>query len=63
MEINTPNFKADMHPGLKGGISIPRMKLGGVGFEIDEVDEVPQIIRNYPPEYPYGANERGLKEM
>ncbi|MFW5498805.1 MULTISPECIES: energy transducer TonB [unclassified Maridesulfovibrio] len=61
MDINTPNFKADMHPGLKGGISIPRMKLGGVGFEIDEVDEVPQIIRNYPPEYPYGAKRKRIE--
>ena len=58
MEINTPNFKADMHPGLKGGISIPRMELGGVGFEMEEVDEMPQIVRNYPPEYPYGAKRK-----
>lgn len=61
MDISTPDFNADMHPGLSGGISIPRMALGGVGFEMDEVDEMPQTIRNYPPEYPYGAKRKRIE--
>lgn len=61
MEISTPDFSADMHPGLKGGISIPQMELGGIGFEMDEVDEMPQAMRSFPPKYPYGAKRKHVE--
>ncbi len=61
MNLSTPNFSADMHPGLKGGIAMPSGDLGGIGFNMDEVDEVPQVLRSVPPEYPYGAKRNRIE--
>lgn len=61
MRISTPQFSADMHPGLKGGIAMPVGDLGGIGFNMDEVDEVPQVLRSVPPEYPYGAKRNHME--
>lgn len=61
MSISTPSFSADMHPGLKGEIAMPVGDLGGIGFNMDEVDEVPQVLRNVPPEYPYGAKRNRIE--
>ncbi|TIH15951.1 energy transducer TonB [Marinifilum sp. JC120] len=64
MNINVPNFSADMHPGLGGGISIPATDLGGfggIGFSMDEVDETPQVMRSIPPQYPYGAKRNHIE--
>jgi protein TonB len=61
MNIATPSFSADMHPGLKGGIAMPVGDLGGIGFNMDEVDEVPQVLRSIPPEYPYGAKRNRVE--
>ncbi|WP_291327543.1 energy transducer TonB [Desulfovibrio sp. UCD-KL4C] len=58
MSISTPDFNAEMYPGMKSGISIPKMDLEGVGFEMDEVDEMPHVVRGISPEYPYGAKRK-----
>lgn len=55
MQMRIPAFAADIHPSLSGGISIPTASLGGMGFNINEVDDVPQVLRSVPPEYPYAA--------
>ncbi len=61
MNISAPNFSADMHPGLRGDIAMPAGDLGGVGFNMDEVDEIPQVLRSVPPEYPYGAKRNRIE--
>ncbi|WP_027180088.1 energy transducer TonB [Maridesulfovibrio bastinii] len=61
ISLNTPEFSADMYPGMGGDMSIPRMNLGGMGFELDEVDEMPQVIRNFPPKYPFGAKRKHVE--
>lgn len=61
MNINMPSFSPDMHPGLTGDFSIPTGELGGVGFNMDEVDEVPQALRHVPPEYPYTAKRNRIE--
>lgn len=61
MNISAPNFSADMHPGLGGGIAMPAGDLGGMGFNMDEVDEPPQVLRSVPPEYPYGAKRNHVE--
>lgn len=57
MDLKTPSFAAELHPGLaKGqGLAMPLGDLGGIGFQIDEVDEVPKVIRSITPQYPLGA--------
>lgn len=55
MQMRMPSFDADIHPSLSGGISLPAGSLGDMGFNINEVDDVPQVLRSVPPEYPYGA--------
>jgi protein TonB len=55
MQIRMPSFDADIHPSLSGGISLPAGSLGDMGFNINEVDDVPQVLRSAPPEYPYAA--------
>ena len=63
MQLNAPQFSADMHPGMKGGISMPSGlgDLGGIGFSMDEVDEVPRVVRSVPPEYPYSAKRNNVE--
>ena len=61
LDLSTPSFSADMHPGLKGGITLPRMELGGIGFNLNEVDEVPAALRSMAPQYPYGAKRRHIE--
>ncbi|MUM77202.1 TonB family protein [Pseudodesulfovibrio sp. F-1] len=61
MSVSLPSFSADLHPGLGGGIAIPDMDLGGVGFSMDEVDEVPHPLRSVPPEYPYTAQRSRIE--
>ncbi len=55
MQMRIPSFDVDIHPSLSGGISIPAGALGGMGFNINEVDDVPQVLRSIAPEYPYSA--------
>ncbi len=55
MQIRLPSFNADIHPSLSGGISMPTVSPGSTGFNINEVDDVPQVLRSVPPEYPYSA--------
>jgi len=59
--VSMPSFTPSMLPGLGGDISIPNTDLGGIGFSMDEVDEVPQILRSVPPEYPYGAKRNHVE--
>lgn len=61
MDLSTPSFSADVHPGLSGGIALPRMELGGAGFSLDEVDEVPRALRSIPPQYPYAAKRHHVE--
>jgi len=61
MNVRMPNFTPDMHPGLGGDFSLPASELGGIGFSLDEVDEVPQVLRSVPPEYPYGAKRNHVE--
>ncbi|MFO7596769.1 MAG: TonB family protein [Desulfocurvibacter africanus] len=61
MDLRLPNFSAEMHPSLANGLALPAGALGGIGFNMDEVDEIPQALRSVPPEYPYGA-KRNLIE-
>lgn len=61
MNISVPSFSPDMHPGMKGGIAMPIGDLGGIGFNMDEVDEIPQALRSVPPEYPYGAKRNRVE--
>jgi len=61
MDLSTPSFSADMHPVMKGGIALPKMDLGGVGFNLSEVDEVPAALRSVPPQYPFGAKRRHVE--
>lgn len=60
LNMHVPNFSANMHPGLKGGIAMPDGNLGGIGFTMDEVDDAPQVLRSIPPEYPYGAKRNRI---
>lgn len=55
MPMRMPAFDADIHPSLSGGIFISAESLGGMGFNINEVDDVPQVLRSVAPEYPYSA--------
>ncbi|WP_239057141.1 energy transducer TonB [Desulfovibrio sp. JC010] len=55
MQMRIPAFAADIHPSLSDGINIPTASLGSMGFNINEVDDVPQVLRSVPPEYPYAA--------
>ena len=59
--ISTPQFSATPHPALKGGVSVPDVELGGIGFSMDEVDQIPQVVRSVPPEYPFGAKRKRLE--
>ncbi len=61
MSVQTPSFSADMHPGLTGDISIPSGDFGGIGFNMDEVDDIPQVLRSVPPEYPYVAKRNRIE--
>lgn len=55
MQLSAPAFSADMRPGLMGDIAIPSGDFGSVGFNLDEVDDVPRAVRSVPPDYPYVA--------
>ena len=55
MSIATPQFSPAMLPGLSGDVSIPPSDMLGIGFTMEEVDEIPQILRSIQPEYPLGA--------
>jgi protein TonB len=61
MDLSTPRFAAVMHSGLTGGIVLPKMVLGGVGFNLSEVDEAPAVLTSMPPQYPYGAKRRHVE--
>lgn len=61
MAMSTPQFSADLHPSLGGGIALPSGDFGGIGFSLDEVDEIPQAIRSVPPEYPYMAKRSRIE--
>lgn len=61
LSMSTPRFSADMHPGVKGGIALPSGDFGGIGFSLDEVDDIPQAIRSIPPEYPYVAKRNRVE--
>ncbi|CCH47316.1 energy transducer TonB [Pseudodesulfovibrio piezophilus] len=61
LSFNVPQFSADMHPSLDGEIALPVSNLGGVGFNMDEVDEVPQVLRQVTPEYPYNAKRNHIE--
>lgn len=61
MNLSAPSFSADVNPSMSGGIALPKMELGGVGFNLDEVDEVPAALRSVPPQYPYGAKRRHVE--
>lgn len=61
MNLAAPSLSADIHPSMQGGISMPAMDLGGMGFNMDEVDEVPQILRSVSPEYPYRAKQHHIE--
>lgn len=61
MQVNTPAFSAEMHPGLLGEIALPSGDFGGVGFSMDEVDDIPQVVRSVPPDYPYVAKRNRVE--
>jgi len=61
MSISTPSFSADTLPGLKGDIAIPSADFGGIGFNMDEVDDIPQVLRQVPPQYPYSAKRNRVE--
>nr|WP_321256791.1 energy transducer TonB [uncultured Pseudodesulfovibrio sp.] len=61
MTMKTPAFSTDMYPGLAGGIALPSGDFGGIGFAMDEVDEIPQVLRSVPPDYPYVAKRNRVE--
>ncbi|RWU06872.1 energy transducer TonB [Pseudodesulfovibrio sp. S3] len=61
MTMSTPRFSADTHPGLAGDISLPSGDFGGIGFTMDEVDDIPQVLRSVPPDYPYVAKRNRVE--
>ena len=61
MQMPLPAFNADIHPALNSGIALPAGALGGLGFNMDEVDDVPQILRSVPAEYPYSAKRSRIE--
>ena len=61
MRANIPSFSADIHPGLGNGIALPSGDFGSIGFRMDEVDQVPRVLRSVPPEYPYGAKRNHIE--
>ncbi|BDQ35876.1 hypothetical protein SYK_02360 [Pseudodesulfovibrio nedwellii] len=61
MQVNTPAFFAEMHPGVSGGIALPSGDFGGVGFSMGEVDDTPQVMRSVPPDYPYVAKRNRVE--
>ena len=61
MSMATPQFSADLHPSLQGGVALPSGDFGGIGFSLDEVDEIPQVVRSITPEYPYMAKRSRIE--
>ncbi|NDV19834.1 TonB family protein [Pseudodesulfovibrio sp. JC047] len=61
LSARTPAFSADMHPGLTGGIAMPSGNFGSIGFSMDEVDDIPQVVRSIPPVYPYAAKRNRVE--
>lgn len=61
MNMNSPSFSADLNPNLLGGVALPSGDFGNMGFTMDEVDDVPQVIRSVPPDYPYVAKRNRVE--
>ncbi|MBI9080515.1 MAG: energy transducer TonB [Pseudodesulfovibrio sp.] len=61
MDLHVPSFSANVHPALTSGMVLPAGALGGIGFNLDEVDESPQVLRDVPPEYPFGAKRNHIE--
>ncbi len=61
VNISLPTFSADVNPAFKGGISMPVSKFEGIGFNMDEVDDLPQPLRSFPPKYPYNAKRNSIE--
>ncbi|BCS87638.1 energy transducer TonB [Pseudodesulfovibrio sediminis] len=61
VSLAIPNFSSNIHPSLNEGPAMPAGDLGGIGFSMDEVDEIPRVIRKVPPEYPYGARRNQIE--
>ena len=61
LSMSTPEFSAELHPGLMDGIALSPGGFGDVGFNMDEVDDIPQVVRNVPPDYPYVAKRNRVQ--
>lgn len=61
MNMSVPDFSADLHPGLMGGVALPAGDFGNIGFTMDEVDDIPQAVRSVPPEYPFVAKRNRVE--
>ncbi|MFH1914321.1 MAG: TonB family protein [Pseudomonadota bacterium] len=61
MNMSVPDFSADLHPGLMGGVALPAGDFGNIGFTMDEVDDLPQVVRSVSPEYPFVAKRNRVE--
>ncbi|MEF2229987.1 MAG: TonB family protein [Pseudodesulfovibrio sp.] len=61
LSMNTPAFSAELHPGLMDGMALPSGGFGDAGFSMDEVDDIPQVMRSVPPDYPYVAKRNRVQ--
>ena len=61
VDLNIPAFDPALHPALSGGLAMPPSIGGGAGFRLDEVDEVPRVVRSVQPEYPFAAKKKHIE--